>query len=98
MTRKVIFFQGQAANGISSNVFSSQFKQFMFYIASSGVTSGATVAIQSQSPVGDWYDLDNRAITSGYKTLVRHEGPASQIRAVISGYVDGGYTVSAEGY
>ena len=98
MTRKIVFFQGQNANAVSSNILSTQFKDFTFYIQSSGVTSGANVRFQSQSPIGDWHDIYVQSITSNSKYISGFSYPASQIRAIVSGSIDGGYNVSAETY
>jgi hypothetical protein len=89
------FISSGNANQISSTLASLN-SQFLFFLESIQVTTGAYISIQAQSLVGSWFEIDSRNITGNAKTLVRYDGPATQVRAQISGYVDGLYSVSVD--
>lgn len=84
-----------AAAGSSFSVERS--KGWTFCIESSGVTSGATVAIEAY--IGDvWRTVDSRTITATGNTLIRDDyGHYEKIRASITAYTDGSYDVFATG-
>ena len=98
MIKKFTFFSGVTSNTTGANILASHSEKFLFFIKSTGVTSGAFVMIQSQSPLNDWHDIDNRQVSganANSNICVCHSGPSFLTRAVISGYRDGTYSVSA---
>lgn len=62
----------------------------------SGVSTGATRVLETLDPDGNWNEFDSSATTaSDIEEPVIWIGPVKAVRARITGYTDGTYTVSA---
>lgn len=90
------FFVEQAADGVSA-AWENECARVTVYVEASEVGSGATVSIQAKAPSGTWVTIDELAVTAnGAQEPLQFDGPFSQLRAKVSGYQDGKYTVGAE--
>jgi hypothetical protein len=96
-TRKQVLLNGVTATGAGA-AFDVRFAQrITVYIKAASVTSGGTMAIQAQTPAGDWVTIDSRSISATGDTVVSFTGAAfSSIRANLTARTDGTYTVSCE--
>lgn len=95
------FFNSGSGSQISSTLANTA-SLLRFYINGIPTSGGAYVSIQSQSPQGDWFDLINQRFTGFTGIPIQQittgiNGPAFQLRAQISGYVDGQYSASVQG-
>jgi hypothetical protein len=72
-------------------------KQITIFTTSSGVSTGATRTIEVKDPAtGSWHTVDSLVSTdAAFNEPVLYVGRAAAVRASISGYSDGTYTVSA---
>ena len=86
-----------SAAGAGSSFKVERSKGWTFCIESTGVTSGATVAIEAY--IGNvWRTVDSRVISATGNTLIRDDhGHYEKIRASITAYTDGNYDVFATG-
>lgn len=89
-----IFFSAQAANGMSAQFQAYGYKEFTFFIEGTGISTGATVKLQTQAPTGTWVDIDSRVIGATGNTIVPASGVFSAMRATISSRTDGTFNVS----
>jgi hypothetical protein len=83
-----------SANGSGTAVDISNFSRITFYFTASGVTSGATLAIEVLAPNATWHKIYEKVITSSTAlppAIV--EGAFSSVRATLSSRTDGTYTV-----
>jgi len=68
------------------------------FVAATGVTTGATVQIQAQSPNGDWHDLlstDQAGITAtGLSGPFHVPACYPSVRGRVSSLTDGTYTLT----
>ncbi len=67
-----------------------------FDVKTAGGSVDATLALQYKSPAGDWITLDTRAYVTAANFTFQWTGPARYVRAVLSSYVAGTFTVTAE--
>jgi hypothetical protein len=74
-------------------------KGWTFVIASSSVTSGATVDIEAYfSDSSAWHVVHSQAVTADGSVMIRDDhGHYEKIRAKVSSRVDGTYSVYATG-
>ena len=93
-TRQGVLHNAIAANNTSATFDVNGTASLTFHTKAASVTSGATMAFETLTPAGDWSALDSRAVIANGNTIVTAIGTFTQVRAVISGYVDGTYTTS----
>jgi len=88
------FFSAAAANGISPQFQAYGYEDFTYFITASGVTTGATVKIQAQTPDQTWVDIDSRVVGGNGSQIVKDAGVYAAIRATISSRTDGTFAVT----
>ena len=95
--QKNTLISGVTANTTGSSHGTEHAKGWTFSIVAESVSSGATVDIQAY--VGaNWYSIHEEAITASGAFMVRDdEGHYEKMRAKVSNYSDGTYTVYATG-
>lgn len=95
--QKNTFLNGVTADTTGSGQGTEHAKGWTFSIVAESVTSGATVDIQAY--VGaNWYSVHQEVITASGAYMVRDdEGHYEKMRAKVSSYTDGTYTVYATG-
>jgi hypothetical protein len=68
--------------------------EYTVLIIPTGVTTGATIAFQARSNDGTtWVNIDSRNVTSNNPVILNYNGPLNWIRANVTAYTDGTYTV-----
>ena len=95
--QKNTFLNGVTTNTTGSSHGTEHAKGWTFSIVAESVTSGATVDIQAY--VGaNWYSIHEEVITASGAYMVRDdEGHYEKMRAKVSSYTDGTYTVYGTG-
>ena len=95
--QKNTLMSGVTANTTGSSHGTEHAKGWTFSIVAESVSSGATVDIQAY--VGaNWYSIHEEVITATGAYMVRDdEGHYEKMRAKVSNYTDGTYTVYATG-
>ena len=85
------------STGAGSSFSVERSKGWTFVIASSSVTTGATVDIEAYIG-GSWFVVHSQAVTANGSILVRDDhGHYEQIRGNVSARTDGTYSVYATG-
>lgn len=95
--QKNTLISGVTANTTGSSYGTEHAKGWTFSIIAESVSSGATVDIQAY--VGaNWYSIHEEVITASGAFMIRDdEGHYEKMRAKVSSYSDGTYTVYATG-
>ena len=67
--------------------------RYSFIVNSTGVTTGATIAIQTKLSDGTWINVDSRNYTVTGSVVLNYNGPLNWIRANVTSWTDGTHTV-----
>jgi len=68
--------------------------EMTFYFVATGVSTGATIVIEAQDDFGNWIIIHTEAIAATGNTFADISGAHSNVRARVSAWTDGTYTVS----
>lgn len=95
--QKITLLNGVSAAGAGSSFSVERSKGWTFAIASSSVTSGATVDVEAY--IGSaWRVIHSEAVTANGNVLIRDDhGHYEKIRGNVSARTDGTYSVYADG-
>jgi hypothetical protein len=85
---------GVGATGASTDYDVQNYVDKTFYIVASGVTTGATVLIQTSPDNSNWSTISTNVVTGNGTTEIAVTGMFHRfIRANVSSWTDGAYTV-----
>ena len=90
--QKVTILNGVTAVG-SAQTNPENYSKFTFHIISEAVTTGATILIQSSLDGTNWVDLSSDTIASNGAIEHQFTGKYTYLRANVSSYTDGTYSV-----
>jgi len=95
--QKITLLNGVSAAGAGSSFSVERSKGWTFAIASSSVTTGATVDVEAY--IGSaWRVIHSEAVTANGNVLIRDDhGHYEKIRGNVSARTDGTYSVYADG-
>jgi len=95
--QKITLLNGVSAAGAGSSFSVERSKGWTFAIASSSVTTGATVDVEAY--IGSaWRVIHSEAVTANGNVLIRDDhGHYEKIRGNVSARTDGTYSVFADG-
>jgi hypothetical protein len=91
---ETVLLDAVTANGVSAEVVATSMSRFTAFVTSADVVLGAFVRISCLTPEGNWVIVHEENITDNDTRILSWDGAFRRIRAEVSGYSDGTYTVS----